>query len=77
MSALPDPRIFAKTEASARAWRRVLDAVGEMRDALDYRIWREDAADTHLDADCRAGASSRGRLLTSSVPGGRREHCSI
>jgi hypothetical protein len=38
----------------AGAWRRVLDAVAEMRDALDYRIYREDPDDTFLEADCRA-----------------------
>ncbi len=39
--------------ARARAWLRILDAVGEMRDALDHRIWLEDPEDNFLEADCR------------------------
>ena len=38
------------------AWRRILDAVAEMRDALEYRIWRGDPDDTHLHADCQTWA---------------------
>lgn len=43
------------TTAKARlvAWFRILEAVSEMRDALDHRIWRENPADTHLEADCQ------------------------
>ena len=44
---------IAMVAARAAAWRRVLDAVGEMRDALDHRIWREDPDDTQLEADVR------------------------
>ena len=44
---------FKVAEARARAWFRIVAAVGEMRGALDYRIWREDPADTHLEADCQ------------------------
>jgi hypothetical protein len=33
------------------AWCRVLDAVAEMRAALDHRIWKEDSDDTFLEAD--------------------------
>ena len=36
------------------AWLRVLDAVAEMRAALDHRIWRADIDDIHLEGDCRA-----------------------
>jgi hypothetical protein len=45
---------FMARAATARlvAWSRILDAVAEMREALDHRIWREDADDTHLEADC-------------------------
>ena len=37
-----------------QAWTRALDALAEMREALQHRIWREDADDVHLEADCRA-----------------------
>ena len=40
------------TQALA-ARRRILDAVAQQREALDYRIWREDPDDTHLAADCQ------------------------
>lgn len=36
-----------------RAWLHVLNAVAEMREALDYRIWQADPDDTHVEADCR------------------------
>jgi hypothetical protein len=36
------------------AWLRVLEAVAEMREALDFRIWQATPDDTHLEADCRA-----------------------
>ena len=36
------------------AWRRILDAVADQREALDHRIWLADPDDTHLEADCRA-----------------------
>ena len=55
------------------AWLRVIDAVAEMREALEHRIWREDAGDTHLEADCRRGANSRGRSPTSSSRGNRHD----
>jgi hypothetical protein len=35
------------------AWGRILEAVAEQREALDYRIGREDPNDTHIDADCQ------------------------
>ena len=35
------------------AWCGVLNAVAEQREALDYRIWREDANDTLLAGDCQ------------------------
>ena len=46
---------FMARAANARlvAWTRVLDAVAEMRDSLDHRIWREDTEDTLLEADCQ------------------------
>ena len=37
--------------ARAFAWGRVLDALASQREALDYRIWREDPHDTHLEGD--------------------------
>ena len=36
------------------AWLRILEAVAEMRSALEHRIWRADPDDTHLEADCKA-----------------------
>ena len=53
MNAPPNPRTFAQAEARARAWFRILESVGEMREALEHRIWREDPADTLLEADCQ------------------------
>jgi hypothetical protein len=38
-------------EGRARAWFRIVEAVGEQRDALDYRIWLQNPDDTHLEAD--------------------------
>ena len=35
------------------AWTRILDALAEQRDALEYRIWRESPDDTQLAADCQ------------------------
>ena len=35
------------------AWCSILDAVAEQREALEHRIWREDASDTLLAADCQ------------------------
>ena len=35
------------------AWCSILDAVAEQCEALDYRIWREDPGDTHLEHDVR------------------------
>ena len=35
-------------------WCRILDAVAEQRDALDYRIRCGDPADNLLEADCKA-----------------------
>jgi hypothetical protein len=45
----------ATLTAKARliAWTRVLDVVAEQREALDHRIWREDADDVFLEADCQ------------------------
>ena len=34
-----------------RAWTRVLDAVADIRDSLQYRISREDVTDTQLESD--------------------------
>jgi hypothetical protein len=44
------------------AWCRILDAVGEMRTALDHRIWRQDPADTLLAADCQTWCELAGAL---------------
>lgn len=35
------------------AWCAILNAVAEQREALGHRIWREDASDTLLAADCQ------------------------
>ena len=40
-----------KAKHRLAAWCRVLDAVGEMRAALDHQIWREDPDDCLLEAD--------------------------
>ena len=53
LHAPPDPTSFTQAESRARAAFRILEAVIEMRDALDYRLWREDPTDTHLEADCQ------------------------
>jgi hypothetical protein len=37
----------------AMAWRRIIDAVADQRDALLHRMWREDPNDSHLEADCQ------------------------
>jgi hypothetical protein len=39
--------------ARLRAWLRILDALAEMRLALEHRIWREDPDDTVLENDCQ------------------------
>jgi len=44
-------RQAAAARARLLAWCRILDSVAEMREALDYRIWREDPNDTQLKAD--------------------------
>jgi ribosomal protein L39E len=46
------PKAFKET-ANRRlpAWCRILDAIAEMRDALDHRLWREDIGDTQLKTD--------------------------
>jgi hypothetical protein len=36
-----------------KAWTRVIDVLAEMREALEHRIWREDATDTLLEHDCQ------------------------
>jgi hypothetical protein len=45
----------AKSISTSRlnVWCRVLGAVADMRESLEHRIWREDPADRHLEADCR------------------------
>ena len=35
------------------AWLRVVNAVAELREGLDHRIWRADPDDTYLAADCQ------------------------
>jgi hypothetical protein len=42
---------YASARARFLAWCRVLDAVAEMRAALDYRVWSADPDDTLLEAD--------------------------
>ena len=55
------------------AWLRVLDAVAEMREALEHRIWRADPDDTHLKPIAKAWAELALRSLTSSSRGGRHD----
>jgi hypothetical protein len=45
--------VLDSARARALAWRRVLDALSEQRDALQHRIWLENISDIHLEADCR------------------------
>jgi hypothetical protein len=42
---------LALSRRRSEAWCRILDVVAEQREALEHRIWREDPADTHLEAD--------------------------
>jgi hypothetical protein len=42
------------TRTGLHLWCRILDAVAEMRESLDHRIWREDPDDSSLEADFRA-----------------------
>jgi len=50
------PVSTSKVAAKKRtiAWCRIIDSAAEMREALDYRIWREDPNDRFLQADCQA-----------------------
>lgn len=43
--------LFTAAKPRMLAWRRVVEAVAEQREALAHRIWREDPEDTHLQAD--------------------------
>ena len=43
---------IAKAQTRFAAWCHVLDAVADMRKALDYRIGLGDPDDVHLEADC-------------------------
>jgi hypothetical protein len=40
-----------KASDRLRAWTRVLEAVADIRDSLQYRISREDVTDTQLESD--------------------------
>lgn len=48
-----DTLVLNAAKLRTDAWRRILEAVDEMRDALDHRVWREDPDDTLLEADCQ------------------------
>jgi hypothetical protein len=48
-----DATVNIRAKARILAWCRILDALAEQREALEYRIWCEDPDDTHLEADCR------------------------
>jgi hypothetical protein len=41
---------------------RVLNAIAEQREALDFRIWRAGSDDTHLEADVRIWRELSGAL---------------
>ena len=49
----------------------IIDAVAEMRDALDYRIYREDIDDTHLAADCQTWCELIGKPGLGPVLSGK------
>ena len=53
MSVMPAP--LRSNDTRLLAWLRVLDAISEMRDALELRIAAEtvDHSDPALEADCR------------------------
>lgn len=53
MTVLARVRTQKSEVARVRAWTRVLDAVADMREALDQRIWQADPDDTTLAADVR------------------------
>ena len=42
------------TSRRLEAWRQILESVAEMRGALEFRIWREDPDDRHLESDVQA-----------------------
>ena len=46
-------RAFPQARRRVFAWLRILDALAEQRQALEYRIWVEDPEDTVLAADCQ------------------------
>jgi hypothetical protein len=46
----------------ANAWSRILDAVAEQREALDFRLWLADPNDTHLQADVQIWCALTGAL---------------
>lgn len=56
----PDRQISTRSSAvpqarrRAQAWLRILDALAEQRQALEYRIWLEDHEDTVLASDCQS-----------------------
>jgi hypothetical protein len=52
------------------AWCRILDAVAEMRESLDHRIWREDPDDIFLEADVQTW-SELARALTDFLSASR------
>jgi hypothetical protein len=43
----------ASAKARFHAWCRILEAVAEMRAALDYRLYSEDPDDVGLEVDIR------------------------
>ena len=49
---------IAKAQTRFAAWCHVLDAVADMRKALDYRIGLGDPDDVHLKPTATTGASS-------------------
>ena len=49
----PPAKQLRRAERRMIAWQRVLDAVAEMRAAIDHRIWAENPDDVSLEHDCR------------------------
>jgi hypothetical protein len=45
-----------------QAWCRVLAAVADQREVLDFRIWVAEANDTHLEADVQIWCDLTGAL---------------
>jgi hypothetical protein len=65
------PAQIERARLRANAWRRIIEVVADMRDALSYRLWREDPTDEHLEHDCEL-FSELARALAAFLRIGRR-----